>query len=198
MADARPDVVTLTGVRLSFPKVWKAEQSTPDSKPKFGASFIIDPDSDNGKAVIKKIEAAIKKIKTDTWKEKAQKIYDNIEVKRKAFVSGDDMTNGEGDVYAGYEDMMIVKASNVRRPQVLNRDKSALTEEDNVIYGGCYVDAVVSFYAVTKKEQGGNGLFATLEVVRYRKEGEAFGAAPVDADDYLDDLDDDEDSDDLI
>jgi hypothetical protein len=198
MAQERPDVVVLTGVRLSFPKLWKAEQSTPDSKPKFGATFILDPETANGAANIKKIEAAIKKIKTDTWKDKAGKIYDNIETKRKAFCDGNDVTNAEGDVYAGYEDMMVVKASNARRPQVLNRDKSPLTEEDGVIYGGCYVDAVVSFYSVTKKEQGGNGLFATLELVRYRKEGEAFGAAPIDADDYLDELDDDEEADDLI
>jgi hypothetical protein len=195
MAEARPDVVVLQAVRLSFPKLWKAEASTPDSAPKFSASFLIDPTTDTGKANIKKIEAAIKHIKTKTWQEKAEKIYNNIEDKRKAYRDGDSATNAEGDVYSGYEEMMYVSASNRKRPQILNRDKTPLTEEDGVIYGGCYVDAVVSLYAVTKKEQGGNGLFATIEVVRFRKDGEAFGAGAVDANDYLDDLDDDDDDD---
>lgn len=193
MAEARPDVVVLNMVRLSFPKLWKPEASTPDSPLKFSASLLIDPDTDTGKANIKKIEAAIKHVKVKNWQEKADKIYNNIEAKRRAYRDGDDATNAEGDQYAGYEGMMYVSASNRKRPQILNRDKTPLVEEDGVVYGGCYVDAVVSFYATTKKEQGGNGLFATLELVRFRKDGEPFGSAPIDADDYLDDLDDDED-----
>lgn len=191
MAD-RPDVVVLQSVRLSFPKLWKAESSTPDSAPKFGASFLIDPETPEGKANIKKVQAAIDFVAKKTWADKAERVLKALDEKRKAFRDGDSATNGEGDVYSGYEGMKYVSASNRKRPQILNRDKTPLTEEDGVIYGGCYVDAVVSFYATTKKESGGNGLFATLEIVRFRKDGEAFGAAPVDADEYLDDLDDDD------
>lgn len=195
MGEQRKDVIVLQMVRLSFPKLWKAEASTPESKPKFGASFLIDPTTAEGKANLKRLNALIEQVKKDTWAEKADKIYNAIEDKRKLLRDGDNATNSEGDVYDGYEGMMYVSASNQKRPQILNRDKSTLAEEDGVIYGGCYVDAVISVYAVTKKEQGGNGMFATVEVVRFRKDGEAFGAGPIDADDYLDDLPDDDDED---
>lgn len=199
MAESKSNgVVVLKGVRLAFPKIWKAEKATADSQPKFSATALIDPTTESGKANIKAIEAEIKRIKVETWAEKAEKIYGNIDGKRKCYGDGDDATNEEGDVYGGFEGMKFLKAANKRRPQIRDRDKSALTEEDNRIYGGCYVDMVVSLYAITDKDKGGNGVFATLEIIRFRKDGEAFGAAPLDADDLLDDLDDDADGDDLI
>lgn len=198
MSNARPDIVVLESVRLSFPKIWKMESSTPDSAPKFSANFLIDPDTATGKKNIKKIEAAIAHVKKKAWPEKTDKIFSNIETKRIAFRDGDTFTNDEGDVYAGYEDMKVVTSSNRKRFQIVDRDKSPLTEEDGKPYGGCYVDAVVSFYAVTTKEKGGNGLFSTIELIRFRKDGEAFGAAPIDADDYLDDLPDEDEDDDMI
>lgn len=193
MAQAREGVVVLEMVRLSFPKLWKPEASIEGGTPKFGAAFLMDPTTETGKANIKKLEAAIKAAATKTWAEKADKVRKTLDSDRSGLRDGDTATNGEGDVYSGYEDMKFVAASNRKRPQVLNRDKTPLTEEDGVIYGGCYVDAVVSVWATSDKKLGGNGIFATLELVRFRKDGEPFGAAPIDADDYLADLDDDED-----
>lgn len=192
---ARPDIAVLKNVRLSFPKLFKAEKSTDTSSPKFSAAFLIDPNTAEGKANIKAINAAIEHAKTKAWADKAEKIYANIDWDRKPLRDGNKATNAEGDIYAGYEDMMFVQASSAekRRPQTLKRDKSPATEEDNVFYGGCYVDAVVSVYPVTEKDKGGNGVFASIEVVRFRRDGEPFGSGAVDADDYLDDLDDDDD-----
>ena len=199
MANERADVVVLKNVRLSFPKLFKAERSTAESAPKYSAAFLIDPQSDQGKANIKALKAAIEHVKTKTWADKADKIYNTIEWDRKPLRDGNKATNAEGDIYNGYEDMYFAVASSPekRRPQVLDRSKRPVTEEDGVIYGGCYVDAVVSVYAVTDKDKGGNGVFASLEIVRFRKDGEAFGSGAIDADDYLDDLEDD-DEDDLV
>jgi hypothetical protein len=195
---ARPDIAVLKNVRLSFPKLFKAEKSTDTSAPKFSAAFLIDPDTAEGKANIKAINAAIEHAKTKTWADKAEKIYANIDWDRKPLRDGNKATNAEGDIYAGYEDMMFVQASSAekRRPQTLKRDKSPTVEEDNILYGGCYVDAVVSVYPITDKDKGGNGVFASIEVVRFRRDGEPFGAGAVDADDYLDDLE--EEDDDLV
>ena len=151
------------------------------------------PESETGKANIKAMKAAINAAAKKTWAEKAEKVMKALDSDRSGLRDGDTATNGEGDVYSGYENMMFVSASNRKRPQVLNRDKTPITEEDNVIYGGCFVDAVVSVWATADKKLGGNGIFSTLEVVRFRKDGEAFGAAPVDANDYLADLDDEDD-----
>ena len=193
MAQAREGVVVLQSVRLSFPKLFKPEASIEGGTPKFGAAFLMDPETETGKANIKALKAAINAAAKKTWAEKAEKVMKALDSDRSGLRDGDTATNGEGDVYSGYENMMFVSASNRKRPQVLNRDKTPITEEDNVIYGGCYVDAVVSVWATADKKLGGNGVFATLEVVRFRKDGEAFGASSIDADDYLDDLDDDDD-----
>lgn len=198
MSNARPDVVVLESVRLSFPKIWKMESSTPDSPPKFSANFLIDPDSESGKRNLKKLEVALNHVKKKAWPENTDKIVARIDSKRVCLREGETFANAEGDVYSGYDDMMVVSASNKKRFQIVDRDKSPLTEADGKPYGGCYVDAVVSVYATTKKEQGGNGIFATIELIRFRKDGEAFGAAPIDADDYLDDLPEDEEEDDFI
>lgn len=188
----RPDVVVLKNVRCSFPKYFTPEASVPGGPVKFGGQFIIDPDSADGKANIKALNAAIKAVAVKAWVDKSERIVAALAEDRKCLREGDKATNGEGDVYDGYAGMMYVSASNKKRPQILNRDKTPLAEEDGVIYGGCFVDAVISLYATTKKEQGGNGLFASLEIVRFRKDGDSFGAGKVAVDDYLDDLDDDD------
>lgn len=188
----RQDVVVLKNVRLSFPKLFTPEASVPGGPVKFGAAFLIDPSTSEGKANLKAIEAAMNFAAKKAWADKAERIVSNLSEDRKCLRDGDKSTNAEGDVYSGYAGMMYVAASNKKRPQVLNRDKTPLVEEDGVIYGGCRVDAVVSVYATTKKEQGGNGLFSSIEIVRFRADDEAFGAGPVNANDYLDDLEDEE------
>lgn len=194
MAEKRPDVVTLKKVRLSFPKVWKKEQSTPESKPKYSANFLIDPNTADGKANIAAINGAIKHVREKTWADKAVKVWENIDAKRKAYRAGESFTNDEGDIYKGYEGMKVVTAANQNEFHRVDRDKKPLREESGKLYGGAYVDAVVSFYTINDKERGGAGLFSTLEVIRFREDGEPFGNAGVDMDDYLDDLDDDEGS----
>ena len=187
----RPDVVVLKNVRLSFPKLFTPEASVPGGPVKFGASFLIDTSSAEGKANLKAVEAAISSVAKKAWADKAERIVANLAEDRKCLRDGNKATNAEGDVYDGYADMKYVASSNKKRPQVLNRDKTPLAEEDGVIYGGCRVDAVISVYATTRKEQGGNGIFSSLEIVRFRADDESFGAGKVSADDYLDDLDDD-------
>lgn len=188
----RQDVVVLKNVRLGFPKVWKPEAATPDAKPKFGANLIIEADSAEYKANVKACEAAVTYVAKKQWGDKAERIAAAIERKRKSFRDGDGETNEEGDTWDGFAGNMIVSAKNAKRPQILNRDKTPLAEEDGVIYAGCYVDAVVSFYTTATKEQGGNGIFASLEIVRFRKDGESFGAGKLNVDDFLDDLEDDD------
>ena len=188
----RPDVVVLKNVRLGFPKLWKAEAATADGTPKFGASLIMEPDSAEYKANVKACEAAVAYVSKKTWADKAERISAAIERKRKAFRDGDGETNQEGDTWDGFSGTTIVSAKNNKRPQILNRDKTPLAETNGVVYAGCYVDAVVSFYTTSKKEQGGAGIWASLEIVRFRKDGDAFGAGSLNANDYLDDLEDDD------
>jgi len=195
---AREGVVTLKNVRLSFPHLFTPTASIEDGPKKYRATFLIDPNTEHGKANIKAIKAAMDKAALGVWKtkEKADKIRAKLDSDRSGLRDGEDATNKEGDVYAGYEGMMFIGATNGKKPKVLRRDKSPIdSSEAAEIYGGCYVNAVISIWATNQEKHGGNGIFATLEIVQYYKKGEPFGAAELDEDDYLEDMGEEEDED---
>ena len=176
--------VFLKNVRMSFPKLFKKEAATAEGTPKFGGAFLIDPGTSDGKMNIKKCKAALKEVMVDKWKKEVTLKQGRC----MAFMDGDGcISDSTGEVYGGYEGMMVVNAKNGKRFPVIDRDKTPLTEEDDKIYGGCYVNAVVRFYAVDDKEKGGKGIFASLEAVQFKADGEAFGAAPIDVDSYFED-----------
>lgn len=196
---AREGVVVLKDVRLSFPHLFEPSASIEDGPKKYRAAFLMDPATDSGKANIKKIEAAMDKASLGVWKtkEKADKIRNRLDSDRSGLRDGDDCTNKDGDPYAGYEGMKVISATNGRKPKVLRRDKSVIdSSEAAEIYAGCYVNAVVSIWATNLEKHGGNGIFATLEIVQYLRKGEPFGASELDEDDYLEDLEDEEEDDD--
>lgn len=188
--ELRPNEVMLKDVRLSFPHLFKPSASVEGGQLKFRATALIDPTTPQGKANIKAVEAAIEFTKKDVWGDKADKV--RFKEGRLCFTSGEENLNADGDVYQGYEGMMAVSAANSKRPPIVDRDKSTLVEEDGKPYAGCYVNMLVRFYGIKDQDKGGNGLFATLEAVQFKRDGEAFGSAPVDPDDVFD-MEDDED-----
>lgn len=206
MAEQKPKragTVVLENVRLSFPHLHEPSKSSDDGPLKFRATALMDPKTEIGKKNIAKLEAAIKEAAAGVWKEKADKIRKILEKDRRGLREGETGTNKQGDIYDGYEDMMFIGATNGRRPKVIDRDKSAIELEDipTKLYAGCYVNMIVSVWATNLDKHGGNGIFATLELVQFRRDGEPFGAGQVDEDDFdeLDMSDDeDEDGDDMI
>jgi len=198
MSEKRSDILTLKKVRLSFPKIFEKTRTNEEGPEKYTLSALMDPGTPEGKANIEAVKAMQTRLAKATWKDNWEKVLKATEWDRRLLRPGDKATNAEGDVYAGYEGMYFISASNTRNIKVLNRDKSPAGKNDQEkFYGGCYVDLVLACYAVKDRKKGGNGLFATIEIVRWRADGEAFGAAPVDEDDYLDDLDDMDEDDDL-
>lgn len=192
---AREGVVTLKNVRLSFPHLFTPTSSIEDGPKKYRATFLIDPNTPDGKSNLKVLNAALDKAALGVWKtkEKADKIRAKLDSDRSGLRDGDDATNKEGDVYAGYEGMMFIGATNGKKPKVLRRDKTIIdSSEAAEIYGGCYVNAVISVWATNQEKHGGNGMFATLEIVQYARKGEPFGAAELDEDDFLEDMGEEE------
>lgn len=199
----RIGVVTIKRGRLSFPNLWEKKASVEGGTPKYSCSILMDPADDNfGLPNIEMLEAEFKEAAKRAFGDKWEKIFKNLDDDRAGVQDGDLAGNAEGDIYAGYEDMKYIRASNQKQPQLLDRDKRPLDKNDDrdqaILYGGCYCDFVVSIWGTKDSKLGGFGVFATLEVVRFRAKGESFGAAPVDADDYLDDLEDEEDEDSLV
>ena len=166
--------VILTNVRLSFPQVFEPRAAQPTDKPRYGASFLIDKsDKKNLEAVRKAMDEVAKAY----WPKGAPK--------KTEYCLRD---AGDKD-YAGYEEgnfyVSAARAEKQGRPLVVDRNKAPLTEADQKIYGGCYVNAKISIYAMEHKT-GGPMVNAALEVVQFVRDGEPFGGGRTTADDMPD------------
>jgi len=169
--------IKLQNVRLSFPSLFrKAVFSGQETK--YEGTFLIDKKTQAGK--IKEIEEAIEDLIEDKLKGaklKADKI---------CFKDGDDID------YDGYAGHMSFKASNNKRPMVLDRDRTPLSEDDNRPYSGCYVNAILELWA--QDNQYGKRINANLLGVQFFKDGQPFGdGVSANADDFDAFGDDDED-----
>lgn len=173
--------VLLKNVRLSFEHIFRPQRNkkNPDEPPKFNCAFLIDKKS--GKANIEAMDDAIAAAMDKKWGQNHPKLKDD------KFC----MRDGDDEEYDGYGGCMYVAASNKKRPTVIDRDKSPLTEEDGRPYSGCYVNAVVRVWA--QDNEHGKRVNASLEAVQFLKDGDAFGAPPVDIDKHFDDEADDDD-----
>jgi len=166
--------IKLNNVRLSFPSLFQKAQFNGEET-KYEATFLLH--KVRHADVIKEIEAAI-----------AEKV--KIELKG-AKVPADKLCLRDGDEveYDGYADHMTLKASTKKRPLVLNKDKSPLTEADGVVYSGCFVNGIIDLWA--QNNNYGKRINATLLGVQFAADGEAFssGGSSASADDF-DDIDD--------
>jgi hypothetical protein len=159
----------LKNVRLSYPHLFKAK-SVMNSDPKYSAAFILDKVKDADQ--IAKVQAVIESVKA------AEKLkVDNDKICLKDGASKD-------EVYGA--NVCFINASNDDRPQVVDRGRHAITEDDDIIYGGCYVNAVLNIWA--QNNQWGRRVNASLEVVQFVKDGDRFGRKPIDVNEKLPDL----------
>lgn len=167
--------IKLENVRLSFPSLFK-KATFNGEETKYEATFLI-PKSD-----IKTKELIDEKINSVIKEAKIKVPNDKLCIK-----DGDDIFENN-DNYEGYKDHWSFKASTNKRPTVLNSDKSLLTEEDNKIYGGCYVNAIVDIWP--QNNSYGKRINSNLYGVQFVKDGETFGSGDIDVTEEFDDLDD--------
>jgi len=160
--------IKMQNVRLSFPNLFQTSTFGGEDTGKYDATFILDK-TDHAK-IIKEIDAAIKAIIKETFKGKSP---------------GDDrlcLKDGDETEREEQQGKMIIKASTKKRPLVLNRDKTPLTEDDGVIYAGCYVNAIISLWA--QNNAWGKRVNASLEGLQFSGPGEPFGPAGIDANEF--------------
>ncbi|ESQ85443.1 hypothetical protein AEAC466_04570 [Asticcacaulis sp. AC466] len=183
----------LKKVRLSFPNLRTKTAAVKGGKEKFGANFLLDPNKPAHKKLMDQIAKAVEAAEMKEFGKVGHIKKTVQDPKRKCYRKGETFANQDtGEVYDGYAGMVVVSASADRRPTLFNRAKEEVDLEDieDVFYGGCVVDAKVSFFCISDKDKGGNGLFATVEAIRSWEEGESFGRAPTSSDEFDDDDDD--------
>jgi len=174
--------IMLKNVRLSFPELWHAKEFSPgDGKPRWSASFLVEPGSENDKTIRAAIQAEAKA----AWGDKAEKTLASMAGNSNKFCYRD----GNLSEYDGYAGMMCLathRSAKLSRPVVVDRDKAPLTQDDNKPYAGCFVNAKVSLYC----QKGENsGVRASFSAIQFAKDGEPFssGAASADCFDALED-----------
>ena len=176
--------LTLKNVRLAFPTLFQADPAFG----KFGAQFIIDPKN----PCIKQVAKAIEQVAKDKWGAKAETTLKAIKSGNKCcFYDGD----SKGD-YDGFAGNMALSATNKTRPTTVNKDRSQVTEADGIIYGGCYVNAIVEIWA--QDNQYGKRINASLGGVQFVKDGEAFSGGGVASADDFDDIEEGTDAEDFV
>lgn len=171
--------IKLNNVRLSFPSLFQKAVFNGETG-KFEATLLISKEEQAD--LIKKLQEAVaSKIKSDL---------------KGAKISADRICLKDGDFidYDGYEGHYSIKAANNKRPLVIDADKSPLTEDDNRLYAGCYVNAIIELWA--QDNSYGKRINANLLGVQFAKDGQPFGdgvGASADDFDFLGDSDDDDD-----
>lgn len=170
--------IRLENVRLAFPKLWTPEPfpGGTDPTPYFSASFILPKDHPQCAA----LDKLMKDIAIAKWgPQKGPLILKSAKAIGKVFYRDGD-SKAE---YEGFEGNMFVAARSKTRPNTFDGMRNTVTEADGTIFGGCYVNAIISAYAYTK---GNNGLGAGLKGVQFKRKGDAFGGggAPADSEDF--------------
>lgn len=180
--------IILRNVRLSYEHIFKASSFDDSQEAKFSATFIIPKNHPDLPAIKKAyFEAGQESFPSDFSGGVWPKGYTC------SLKDADKDTDSTGTLLAekneAYEGCYVLEANSTRRPVALNRDKSAVTEEDGIIYSGCYVNASLAAagYTFGKVKKG---VKCYLNGVQFVKDGERFGT---DASGDFDDLDGDED-----
>lgn len=182
--------VLLKNVRLSFAALFTPqEQENEDGtiRQSFKANFLI-PKAGEPNNNVAKIKAAANEAKAKKWgtdpkdwpKLKPEKVC---------------LRDGDLEDWDGYADHFYLSTNSKvdRKPQVITNRKDkdgkwikAEPGHERTPYSGCFVNALVRLWAMDDKKYG-KRLNCSIEVVQFLRDGEAFGAAPVDVNDKFSD-----------
>lgn len=175
----------LDNVRVDWPELFKGKQFNGEGKFRCGATLILGPDHPQ----FKQVQTAIDEAAKVKWKDKAPAMLKAARAKDNVAFRDGDLKTKAADGYAGN---WYVSANckggdsepECDKPTVYDAQRNRVTDpSQNPIYRGCYANALVEFYA---DDRYGQGVFAKLVGIQFRRDGDAFGSAPARADDFED------------
>lgn len=187
--NSKPTHVVLKDVRISYPHLFEPYAPEADQPEKYSAAFMF-PKSDEAtyNRLIKGYEAAIEQGK----KGKQGQAFAAAVGKKKFW---NPIQDGDEKDDATYHGHWYINAKNDRKPQVVDRRRNPIQNEEeaeDLIYAGSYVNASVDLYPFGRNGNFGVGI-ALGNVQQYR-DGERLdgrSTAEEDFEVYDDDEDDD-------
>lgn len=173
-----PGTIQIDDVRLAFPNLFKAAQVNGQGDPKYGASFII---SDEG--TVAAVNKVIEQAALDKWGVKnGPTVLASLRKTDKVCLHAGD--NKPYDGFAGNWYISTSAAGNAR-PGTFDKSGRPVTDEDGVLYAGCYVKALINIWA--QDNQFGKRINAQVRAVKFWREGDAFsGGRPAAASEFDD------------
>lgn len=167
--------LNIKNVRIGYVNVFKPRQSEAGKEPQYSVQLLIPKDHPQLSTIKEMIaSAAIEKFDKD-MKAAAGKWPARLNFP----LRDGDAEFPENDSYKG---MLFMNVRNTRKPMVIDRLRRAVTEEDNLIYSGCYANVVVSFFAYDKR--GNKGVTASLQGVQFKADGEPLAGVGVSIADF--------------
>lgn len=172
--------IILPKVRMSFPSIFQKEEYSGKQGTKYAATFLLN--KDDHAEQIENLETAIQEALIEKYGSQAKIPKILLKEEKRCLKDGDNAG------YDGYDGHMSIKASNNARPSAMDLNKKQVTEDDNLFYSGCYVDASVDIWIMDNAH--GKRVCANLYAVRFREDGEPFtgGGVPSDVEDDFEDL----------
>lgn len=144
-------------VRLSYPHLFQKWGMNEGDKKKYSAKFLLD-----------------KKTHGEDIKALGAHLVAMMQEAFKGRIPNDKLFLRDG-AQSGKEDMegyFVISASEDKAPDVINRDKSRINEDDDIVYAGCYVNVLLRPWV--QKNQFGKRINANLHAVQFVKDGERF------------------------
>jgi len=129
---------------------------------------------------------AVNAVAKEKWGAKAPAILAVLKKDNRVSFKEDARTNADGEAYDGFEGMWSASASNKKRPTTINRDRTPVSETDNVLYSGCYVNAFVDVWP--QDNEHGKRINVALTGVQFVRDGDAFGGSKVASADAFQDI----------
>lgn len=170
-----PGRVLLTDVRQDYFDYFEAVQYQGAGRFRTGGKFLIE----KGSAQAKLCWDAIKEVTEAKWKDKAQGIVDRLIKKDDICLHDGDETTHEyqhGHYHLSANCAGSETAAGAAMPVILNAAAQRVGLDKNQIYRGCYVKALVEFYADDRYNKTG-AVHCKLLVVQFWRDAPAFAAA---------------------
>lgn len=166
----------LNDVRLAFPNLFVASAPKGGGEKAFSASFLLPPNHPQ----VDELKKAMKAVAKEKWGAKVDAIYAALDKTNKLALHDGD-TKSE---YEGFEGMLFVSSRSKVKPTVFDAQKNDVSQEDGLIYSGCYVNASIELWA--QENDYGKRINAQVRGVQFYRKGDAFagGGTAADSDEF--------------
>jgi len=207
-----PDL-KLKDVRLSFPTLgepeyYQGKKQRPDDQRRWSGTFLIP----TGSPMKEQIEEVMKEVAKAKWGAKWEAVWNALDGDTKLSC----FTDGKKKAYEGYQGHWALtshRKESEGRPGVFDTDRSPIFYGKNAtgkdgegpndmypgkagrVYGGCYVNAHVNFWA--QDNSNGKGIRCELVAIQRNRDGDAFSGGMAPDADQFDEITEGADADDL-